>query len=119
MKYSSPTTLIGKPLGGLFPNLLYSFLNSDWIGAADYSDDCNKDPCLITGIDLFVAGFIINRYVDLSLLKLRTNYSEGTPFRMAVYLKSYHTLTILVQCWNGLVGLWELGPYYSVRFIRR
>ena len=77
MKDSSPTTSIGKTLGGPFPYVLYSFLNTDWIGAADYSKDCSKDPCLITGIVLFVEGFIINRYADLSLRKLRTNYSEG------------------------------------------
>ena len=71
MKYNSPTTPIGIPLGGLFPNALYSFLNSDWIGATDYSDDYYKDPRIV----LFVAGFIINRYADLSLRKLRTNYS--------------------------------------------
>ena len=52
---------------GLFPNVLYSFLNSDWIGAADYNDDYYKDPRFIIGIVLFVAGFIINRYADFSL----------------------------------------------------
>ena len=77
MKYSSPTTPIGIPLGGFFPNLLYSFLNSDWIGAADFSDDYYKDPRFIIGIVLFVSGFIINRYADFSLRKLRTSYSEG------------------------------------------
>ena len=77
MKYSSPTTSIGIPLGGLFPNVLYSFLNSDWTGAADYNDDYYKDPCLVIGIVLFAAGFIINRYADLLLRKLRTNDSEG------------------------------------------
>ena len=47
MKCSSPTTPIGIPLEGLFPNVPYSFLNSDWIGAADNSDHYYKDPRII------------------------------------------------------------------------
>ena len=47
MKYSSRTTPIGIPLGGLFPSVLYSFLNSDWIGAADNSGQDYKDPRFI------------------------------------------------------------------------
>ena len=39
MKYSSSTTPIGIPLEDFSP-----FLNSDWIGAADNSDDYYKDP---------------------------------------------------------------------------
>ena len=46
-------------------NTTSSFLNSDWIGAADsYSDDYYRDSRFTIGIVLFVAGFILNRYPD-------------------------------------------------------
>ena len=77
MKYSSPKTPLGIPLGGLFPNLLYSFLNADWIGAASYDSDYYKDPRFIVGVVMFITGYIINRYADLSLRKLRANSSSG------------------------------------------
>jgi len=77
MKYSSPKTPLGIPLGGLFPNLLYSFINADWIGAAEYDNAYYKDPRFIIGIVLFVTGFIINRYADLALRKLRSNSNAG------------------------------------------
>ena len=97
---------------GLFPNVPYSFLNSDWIGAADYNDDYYRDPCLIIGIVLFMAGFIVNRYADFSLRKLRTNYSEGysIPHGCLFEVISYPNYFGAKLCWNGLAGLRKLGP---------
>ena len=75
MRYSSPKTPLGISLGGLFPNLVYSFLNADWIGTADYDSSYYKDPRFIIGVVIFVTGYIINRYADLSLCQLRANNS--------------------------------------------
>ena len=77
MRYSSRKTALGASLGGLFPNLLYNFLNADWIGSAEYSDYYYRDPRFVIGIVLFMTGFFINRYADLSLRKLRACSSEG------------------------------------------
>ena len=73
MKYSSLTTPIGIPLRGLFPNLLYSFLNSDWIAAADYNDDYYKDPCLITAWHSFICGRVYHQ----SLRRLITSQAKN------------------------------------------
>ena len=109
-KQSSLTTPIGISLRGLFPNLLYSFPNSDWIVAADYNDDCYKDPRFIIGIVYLWQALSSIATQNLSLRKLRTNYTEGYSIPHGCLFKSYHTPIILTQCWNGLVGLWELGP---------
>ena len=99
----------------LFRNFPYSFLNSNWIGAADYSGHYYRDPCFIIGIVLFVAGFIINRYADLSLGKLRTNYSEG-------YFIPHGYLFDVISCPNYFGALldwfgWALGSRVILVFI--
>ena len=77
MKYSSPTTPTGIPLEDFSPVSCKTFSILIGVGQQITVPNCDKDPRFITGIGLFVAGFIINRYADLSLRKLRTNYSEG------------------------------------------
>ena len=102
-----------------FPCVLYRFLNSDWIGAADYSDDYYKDPRFIIGIGLFMAGFIINRYADLSLRKLRTNYSEGYSippgclFEVISY-PNYFGAMLEWFCWAS--GTWSLAGLFWFLF---
>ena len=76
MRYSSPKTPVGISLGALFPNLLYGFLNADWIGTADYGLYYYKDPCFVMGVMFFVAGYFINRYADLLLRRLRAEDSS-------------------------------------------
>lgn len=109
MKYSSPKTPLGIPLGGLFPNLLYSFLNADWIGTADYDNGYCKDPRFIMGIAFFVTGFVMNRYADLTLRKLRSDYSTG-------YSVPYGCLFNHISCPNYLGEMlewlgWALGTW--------
>ena len=79
MRYSDPKTPLGIPLGGLFPNLLYSFLNADWLGHAKYVEDYYKDPRFIIGILFFITGFCINRYSDFKLRQLRSR-SSGSGY---------------------------------------
>ena len=111
MKYSSPKTPLGIPLGGLFPNLLYSFLNADWIGAACYDSDYYKDPRFIVGVIMFITGYIINRYADLSLASLEQTIVLDIPYLMDVCFTRFLVQTILEKCLNGLAGLWEHGQW--------
>lgn len=71
MRYSSLKTPVGISLGALFPNLLYSFLNADWIGSADFDENYFKDLRFVIGVIFFVAGYVINRYADFLLRGLR------------------------------------------------
>lgn len=110
MNYSSATTPIGIPLAGLFPNLLYCYLNADWIGSARYSNKYYLDPRFIIGVILFVCGFVINRVADFKLKNLRsqakkndTPQSDQTPLDSETkghYLIPQGCLFNLVSCPN-------------------
>lgn len=109
MKYSSPTTPLGIPLGGLFPNLLYSFLNADWIGSADYDPGYYKDPRFIIGIMVFITGYIINRCADIALCNLRAHNSVG-------YSVPHGSLFDMISCPNYFGEMlewfgWALGTW--------
>ena len=104
---------------GLFLNVLYSFLNSDWIGAADDNDDYYKDPCLIIGIVVFVARFIINRYADFSLRKLRTNYSEvySIPHGCLFEVISYpNYFGVMLEWFGWALETWSLAGLFWFLF---
>ena len=68
MKYSSPTTPTGIPLEDFSPMSCRAFSILIGLGQQITMPDYDKDPRFIIGIGLFVAGFIINRYADLSLI---------------------------------------------------
>ena len=100
MKYSSPKTPLGISVGGVFPNLFYSFLNADWIGTAIYDHDYSIDPRFIIGILCFVTGFIINRVIvnsDLTTVRV-------IPSLVVAFMNSFLAQITLVKCLSGLGG---------------
>ena len=111
MKYSSPKTPLGIPLGGLFPNLLYSFLNADWIGAASYDSDYYKDPRFIVGVIMFVTGISLTAMQTYHFASLEQTAVLGIPYLMDVCFTRFLVQTILEKCLNGLAGLWEHGQW--------
>ncbi|XP_065176546.1 uncharacterized protein LOC135806304 [Sycon ciliatum] len=71
MRYSRSHVQLGIVAGTVAPNLLYSFINSDWISSAKYDNYYYRDPRFIIGIVLFLVGYIMNRWADLRLRRLR------------------------------------------------
>jgi hypothetical protein len=63
----------------VFFNCINGFLNGYWFGilSPGYPNSWLKDPRFITGIILFILGFIINQYHDRILLSLRKNGVKG------------------------------------------
>ena len=64
-----------------------------------------QGPSHYNCIVLVLASFIINRYADLSLRELRTNYSEGNSIPHGYLFEVISCPNYLVQCWIGFVGL--------------
>lgn len=84
-------------LMGVCFNLLNAYLNGkylfDWSGG--YSQKWVTDPRFITGAILFLAGYVINRWADLSLRNLREPGETG-------YRIPYGGLFNFVSCPNYL-----------------
>ena len=78
--------------GTVLPNLLYSFINSDWISTAVYDDYYYRDPRFLIGILLFVIGFIINRWADVKLRSMRqaASQKESVPLQAGERYKIPH-----------------------------
>ena len=113
MRYSNPKTPLGIPLGGLFPNLLYGFLNADWLGATKYVGHYYKDPRFILGVVFFVTGFCVNRFSDLRLRQLRSGTDDSNS-RNYVIPRGF--LFELISCPNYFGEMlewfgWALGTW--------
>ncbi|XP_071491498.1 uncharacterized protein [Diadema antillarum] len=100
MKYSKAKVPLWITLGGLFPNLIFSFVNADWVGSAKYSSNYYYDPRFILGVLLYVVGFITNRWADWKLRNLRSQSGGG-------YYIPHGGLFELVSCPNYLGELLE------------
>ncbi|XP_070556793.1 3-oxo-5-alpha-steroid 4-dehydrogenase 1-like isoform X2 [Ptychodera flava] len=113
MRYSQKEVSLGITLGGLFPNLIFSFVCSDWIGSAVYADNYFYDPRFILGIILFVVGYIINKWADAKLRRLR-NQGDNQGYHIP-----YGGLFEVISCpnyfgemleWTGwALGTWSLA----------
>ena len=104
---------------GFFPMSCRAFSILIGLGQQITMPDCDKDPRFIIGIGLFVAGFIINRYADLSLRKLRTNYSEGysIPHGCLFEVISYPNYFGAMLEWFGwALGTWSLAGLFWFLF---
>jgi hypothetical protein len=113
MNYGNNKTPIGIPIAGLFPNLLFSYLNADWIGSASYKSDYYTDPRFIIGILLFLIGFCINRAVDFTLRNIRSRgdylgeryfISEGCLFKR---ISCPNFLGEMLEWFGWAVGTWS------------
>lgn len=64
---------------GLLFNIINGFLNGYWLlhFTTDYKSGFLIDLCLITGVILFLTGFVINKYHDNLLIKLRSSSGNG------------------------------------------
>ena len=81
--------------------------------------DYDKDPRFIIGIGVFVVGFIINRYADLPLRKLRTNYSEGysIPHGCLFEVISYpNYFNAMLERFGWALGTWSLAGLFWFLF---
>lgn len=77
MRYSSEDVDIGICLGGFFPNCIFSVAVALHISVINYDVYQNdsfsyfKDPRFISGLVVFVIGFVGNRWSDFHLRSLR------------------------------------------------
>ena len=70
-KYSNPKVALWIPLSTTLANVLYHYINAEFIGSAEYCSGYHYDPRFIIGLILFILGFVINRAADLQLTCLR------------------------------------------------
>ncbi|XP_077990832.1 3-oxo-5-alpha-steroid 4-dehydrogenase 1-like [Glandiceps talaboti] len=110
MKYSRTEVSLGITLGGLFPNLIFSFICSDWIGSAVYDSNYYYDPRFLLGVIFFVVGFCINKWSDWKLRSLRSS-SDTQQYHIP-----YGGLFELISCPNYFGEMlewigWALGTW--------
>ena len=96
MKYSSLTTPIGIPLGG--PVQLSKFW-LDWGSTLQWR--LQRGPSII---------FICDRLNDQSQRRLVTSQAKNKLQRRLLHSAWLFIWSHIMQCWNGLVELWKLGP---------
>lgn len=79
----------------LFFNLVNGFINGYWLGylSDGYYTDWLTDPRFITGIIVFIGGFLINHFSDNHLLSLRKGKQNG-------YYIPTHRLFKYISCPN-------------------
>ena len=61
-------------------NVLFHYLNADFIGSVNYCRQYYYDPRFILGAVLFLMGFIINRVADIQLFFLRKSQKDHNYF---------------------------------------
>ena len=70
-RYSRPKITFWIPISTFLANILYHYINAEFIGSAQYCDGYIYDPRFLIGLILFIIGFVINRAADMQLLCLR------------------------------------------------
>ena len=78
MRYGNSKVSLFIPVAGFVANLLYHYVNVDFISSACFYPDYYYDPRFIIGVILFIVGFVINRMADtyLAYLRCRKNKEE-------------------------------------------
>lgn len=103
-RYSHSKVRLWIPLAFVLTNLLFSYINAEFIGSANYCDGYLYDPRFIVGLVLFIIGFVINRVADYQLVCLRTSRKDTE------YSIPKGPLFFLISCPNYLgEGLQWLG----------
>lgn len=75
-RYSRPRVPLWIPLSTTLANILYHYINAEFIGSAFYCNGYHYDPRFLIGIVLFVVGFVINRAADTQLACLRRSRKD-------------------------------------------
>lgn len=93
-RYSHAKMRLWIPLSVFLSNLLYSYINAEFIGSAEYCDNYLYDPRFIIGLVVFIVGFAINRVADYQLVCLRKSRTE------TAYAIPKGPLYFLISCPN-------------------
>lgn len=75
-RYSHSKIRLWILLSFFLTGLLYSYINAEFIGSAEYCDNYLYDPRFIIGLVLFIVGFILNRAADYQLVWLRKSRTD-------------------------------------------
>ena len=75
-QYSQAKVALWIPLSTTIANILYHYINAEFIGSAFYCEGYHFDPRFIIGIILYVVGFVINRAADTQLIILRRSKKD-------------------------------------------
>lgn len=67
-RFSQKKVTLWIPVSAFIANVLYHYINADFIGSAFYCRGYYYDPRFIIGLILFITGFIINRAADTQLV---------------------------------------------------
>lgn len=103
-KYSEARVVIWVPMHALLLNMVYHYINAEFIGSVDYCRGYFYDPRFIIGATLFVIGFIVNRISDTQVIFLRKSRKDHS------YLIPRGFLFNLISCPNYFgEGLQWLG----------
>lgn len=93
-RYSHGKIRLWVPLSFLLSGLVYSYINAEFIGSAQYCDNYLYDPRFIIGLVLFIVGFILNRAADYQLVWLRKSRTDTE------YYTAKGPLYSLISCPN-------------------
>lgn len=75
-RYSHSKIRLWIPLSVFLTGLIYSYINAEFIGSAEYCDGYLYDPRFVIGLVLFIIGFVINRVADYQLVCLRKSRKD-------------------------------------------
>jgi 3-oxo-5-alpha-steroid 4-dehydrogenase len=111
MRYSSRTVRIGIPLAGLFPNVLFCYINACWIATCVYPSNWGTHPAFIIGIILFSFGFVLNKYADWQTSRLRkpgeTAYKPPSGLVLALNIANPNYLGELIEWIGYAIAAWS------------
>ena len=76
-RHSQSKVSLWIPILAALVNILFHFVNAQFIGEARYCEGYYFDPRFILGLCIFFTGFILNRVADAQLIVLRSNYKDN------------------------------------------
>lgn len=112
-RYSSSKVAIWMPISTFIANVIYHYVNADFIGSVDYCQRYYYDPRFIIGLVLFVVGFVLNRAADTQLVCMRKNrkdreyYLPKGPLFCLISCPNY--LGEMLQWAGWAVATWSLA----------
>lgn len=75
-RYSHNKIRLWIPLSLFLTGLLFSYINAEFIGSAEYCDNYLYDPRFVLGLIIFIIGFAMNRAADYQLVFMRKSWSD-------------------------------------------
>ena len=111
MRYSSRTVRLGIPLAGVFPNLLFCYINSCWIATCVYPTSWGRHPAFIIGIVLFSIGFMLNKAADWQTARLRkrgeTEYKPPAGLSLLLNVANANYTGELIEWIGFAIAAWS------------